>query len=227
METETPASSITIAIVEDDRETRTCLVELLKREPRIQCVGIFPTGEGAVRDIPLIRPEVALVDINLPGMSGIECVSLLKKQLPKLQVLVLTKYEESDLIFNSLRAGASGYLLKKMFTAELVSAIELVHAGGAPMSMQIARKVVDHFRLLKQPASDLDKLTPREQEVLALLAKGFFYKEISQRLGISFHTFRNHQRAIYEKLHVRSRTEATLKYLSEEQHGGGQSQDTA
>ncbi len=217
METPAGVQPITIAIVEDDIETRACLVELLRREPRVLCVGIYPTGEGAVRDMPLIKPEVALVDINLPGMSGIECVGLLKKQLPKLQVLVLTKYEESDLIFNSLRAGASGYLLKKRFTVELISAIEQVYAGGSPMSMQIARKVVDHFREAKQPVSDLDKLTTREQEVLALLAKGLFYKEISVRLGISFHTFRNHQRAIYEKLHVRSRTEAALKYLAEEQ----------
>jgi DNA-binding NarL/FixJ family response regulator len=136
---------------------------------------------------------------------------------------MLTKYEESDLIFNSLRAGASGYLLKKLLIRELISAIEQVHAGGAPMSMQIARKVVDHFHRIKQPASDLDKLTPREQEVLALLAKGFLYKEISDQLGISFHTLRNHQRSIYEKLHVHSRMEAALKYLGEEQKG--QSQD--
>ncbi len=126
---------------------------------------------------------------------------------------MLTKYEESDLIFNSLRAGASGYLLKKMLTMELVSAIEQVYAGGAPMSMQIARKVVDHFIQIKQQTTDLGRLTPREQEVLGLLAKGFLYKEISDRLGISLHTFRTHQRAIYEKLHVHSRTEAVVKYL--------------
>jgi DNA-binding NarL/FixJ family response regulator len=223
LDTKTTAPPIAIAIVEDDRETREGLVELLSRETRVHCVGIYPTGEIAVREIPLVKPEVALVDINLPKMTGIECVGLLKKQLPKLQVLMLTKYEESDLIFNSLRAGASGYLLKKLLIRELISAIEQVHAGGAPMSMQIARKVVDHFHRIKQPASDLDKLTPREQEVLALLAKGFLYKEISDQLGISFHTLRNHQRSIYEKLHVHSRMEAALKYLGEEQKG--QSQD--
>ena len=170
--------------------------------------------EAAVRGIPLAKPEVALVDINLPGMSGIECVSRLKKQMPSLQVLMLTKYEESDLIFNSLRAGASGYLLKKLLTVELVPAIEQVRAGGAPMTMQIARKVVDHFSQIQQRASTLNELSPREQEVLALLAKGYLYKEISDRLGISFHTLRNHQRAIYEKLHVHSRTEAAAKYLA-------------
>jgi DNA-binding NarL/FixJ family response regulator len=214
METKATVAPIAIAIVEDDQETREGLVELLNGETRVQCVGLYPTGEAAVREMPLAKPEVALVDINLPGMTGIECVSRLKMQLPALQVLMLTKYEESDLIFNSLRAGASGYLLKKMLTVELISAIEQVHAGGAPMTMQIARKVVDHFNRLKPPASDLDKLTPREQEVLALLSKGLLYKEISDRLGISFHTFRNHQRAIYEKLHVHSRTEAAMKYLA-------------
>lgn len=213
METKIPVTPITIAIVEDDRETREGLVELLSGESRVRCIGMYPTGEAAARDIPLVKPQVALVDINLPGMSGIECVSQLKQQLRELQVLMLTKYEESDLIFNSLRAGASGYLLKKMLTVELISAIEQVYAGGAPMSMQIARKVVDHFSQIRQPVSDLDKLTPREQEVLALLARGFLYKEISDRLGISFHTFRNHQRAIYEKLHVHSRTEAAGKYF--------------
>jgi DNA-binding NarL/FixJ family response regulator len=215
-DTTTPGAATTLAIVEDDRETREGLVELLSGESRVRCVGSYPTGEAAVRGIPLVKPEVALVDINLPRMSGIECVSQLKRQMPRLQVLMLTKYEESELIFNSLRAGASGYLLKKMVTVELISAIEQVSAGGAPMSMQIARKVVDHFSQIKQPTSALDKLTPREQEVLALLAKGFLYKEISDRLGISLHTFRNHQRAIYEKLHVHSRTEAVVKYLGRE-----------
>jgi DNA-binding NarL/FixJ family response regulator len=176
-------------------------------------VGIYPNGEAAVREIPALKPDVALVDINLPGMNGIECVAQLKKVLPKLQVLMLTKYEESDLIFNSLRAGASGYLLKKMANVELISAIEQVHAGGSPMTMQIARKVVEHFNQLKPPATELQKLSPREHEVLALLAKGFLYKEISDQLGISQHTFRTHQRAIYEKLHVHSRTEATAKYF--------------
>jgi DNA-binding NarL/FixJ family response regulator len=213
METKTRIAPITIVIVADDQDTREGLVDLLTGEARVRCVGVYPTGEAAIREIPLAKPDVALVDINLPGMSGIECVSRLKRQMRTLQALMLTKYEESNLIFESLRAGASGYLLKKLLTVELISAIEQVYAGGAPMSMLIARKVVDHFSQIKQPASDLDKLTPREQEVLALLAKGFLYKEISDRLGISYHTFRNHQRTIYEKLHVHSRTEAAGKYF--------------
>ena len=121
---------------------------------------------------------------------------------------MLTKYEESDLIFSSLRAGASGYLLKKMLTEELVSAIEQVYAGGSPMTMQIARKVVEHFNQIKSPTADLEKLTPREHEVLALLAKGFLYKEIADHMKISYATVHTHIRHVYEKLHVRSRTEA-------------------
>src|ERR1700749_683327 len=145
MDTKSASTPISIALVEDDQKTRNNLVELLRGESHVRCVGAYADGESAVREIPGIKPDVALVDINLPGISGIECVEALKKTLPKLQVLMLTKYEESDLIFSSLRAGASGYLLKKMLTVELISAIEQVYAGGAPMTMQIARKVVDHF----------------------------------------------------------------------------------
>jgi DNA-binding NarL/FixJ family response regulator len=216
METKTAVTAINLVLVEDDLKTRRSLESLLREESRVNCVGAYPNGEDAVREIPILKPEVALVDINLPGMSGIECVERLKKILPKLQVLMLTKYEESDLIFSSLRAGASGYLLKRMLTVELISAIEQVYAGGAPMTMQIARKVVEHFKQIKSPAADLEKLTPREHEVLALLAKGFLYKEISDQLGISLHTFRSHQRAIYDKLHVHSRTEAAVKYFGRE-----------
>jgi DNA-binding NarL/FixJ family response regulator len=179
----------------------------------LRCVSAHPTGEDAVLRLPQEQPDVALVDINLPGMSGIECVAKLKTQLPKLQVLMLTRYEQSDLIFNSIRAGASGYLLKKTPPEELIQAIEQVHGGGAPMSMQIARKVIDHFRQIQQPASDVEKLTPREQEILELLSKGCYYKEISNQLGISMNTTRTHLQHIYEKLHVQSRTAAVLKFL--------------
>ena len=130
MEPKTATFPITFVLVEDDPKTRENLTEFLSEEPRVHCVGSYPTGEAAVRGIPLAKPDVALVDINLPGMSGIECVGRLKKQMPSLQVLMLTKYEESDLIFNSLRAGASGYLLKKLLMVELIPAIEQVRAGG-------------------------------------------------------------------------------------------------
>jgi DNA-binding NarL/FixJ family response regulator len=204
---------ITVSIVEDSPDTRKHLVEFLKQEASVNCLSAYPSAEVAIPGILAENPEVVLVDINLPGISGIECVARLKARMPNLHLLMLTKYEESDLIFESLRAGASGYLLKKTLAVELVPAIELVCAGGAPMSMQIARKVVDHFHRIRQPASEMEKLTPREQEILALLAKGALYKEISSALGISLNTVRMHLKHIYEKLHVQSRTEATLKYV--------------
>jgi DNA-binding NarL/FixJ family response regulator len=204
---------ISISIVEDDKDTREHLLAFLSGDARLRCVSTYASGEAAVRVIANDQADVALVDINLPGMNGIECVARLKAQQPQMQVLMLTKYEESDLIFNSLRAGASGYLLKKKLTTELVPAIEQVLAGGAPMSMQIARKVVDHFHRIKRPASDVEKLTPREQEILRQLARGYSYKEISENLGISLNTVKTHLHAIYEKLHVQSRTEATIKFL--------------
>jgi DNA-binding NarL/FixJ family response regulator len=205
--------AITVSIVEDDRETRENLVELLNGSPGLKCISNFPTGESAIRSIPIEKPDVALVDINLPGMSGIECVGKLKAEFPALQILMLTTYEDSDLIFNSLRAGAKGYLLKNMPPEELVAAVAEVHAGGSPMSIQIARKVVDYFYQVRQTASEVEQLTKREQEILALLAKGSLYKEIGDALSISMSTVRTHVQHIYEKLHVQSRTEAARKFF--------------
>src|SRR5262249_51926774 len=149
----------------------------INRSRHVRCLNAYNTGEAGLTGIPTEIPDVALVDINLPGMSGIELVSKLKLVLPKLQVLILTSYVESRLIFDALRAGASGYLLKKTIPTELIPAIELVHNGGAPMSVQIARQVVDYFHQAGKPASDTESLTKREQEVLELLSKGFLYKE--------------------------------------------------
>lgn len=207
---------IRVSIVEDNRGTRESLNELLNRAPALHCVGAHSSGEEALRQIPAELPDVVLMDINLPQMNGIECVSRLKQQMPKTQVLMLTTYEESDLIFDSLRKGASGYLLKNMPPMELVQAIEQVHAGGAPMSMQIARKVVSHFQQIKKPQSDMEQLTKREHEILALLAKGFLYKEIADQLGVTLSTVRAHLHTVYEKLHVQSRTEAVVKFLERE-----------
>jgi len=205
--------TISVSLVEDHAGTREDLVTVITGTRGFRCLGVYANGEEALRGIATQMPDVALVDINLPGMSGIECVTKLKAIFPDLAILMLTTYEESELIFNSLRAGARGYLLKKMAPMELIPAIEQVHAGGAPMSMPIACKVVDYFQKRQQAASDLEKLTVREQEILGLLSKGFLYKEIGDQLGISFSTVRAHLRNIYEKLHVQSRTEATAKFL--------------
>jgi DNA-binding NarL/FixJ family response regulator len=206
---------ITVALVEDDAGTRENLMAIVEASPRMQCVCACATAEEALEKLPAIAPAVVLMDINLPGMSGIECVARLKAKLPKTQVLILTTYEDSKLIFDSLRDGASGYLLKNMEPVELVQAVEQVSAGGSPMSMHIARKVVSFFQQLKQttPTTDVHILTKREQEILALLAKGYLYKEIADQLGITPGTVRVHLHSVYEKLHVSSRTEAVVKFL--------------
>jgi DNA-binding NarL/FixJ family response regulator len=206
---------ITISIVEDHRDTRESLVALVNGTKGLRCLSTYSTGEAALRGVPVEKPQIALVDINLPGMSGIECVARLKAKMPSLEVVMLTTYEETELIFNSLRAGANGYLLKNMPPDELIAALEQVHAGGAPMSMQIARKVVDHFHQIRDP-SDIGRLTPREHEILTWLAKGCLDKEIVGKLGIGFTTVRTHLKHIYEKLHVQTRTEATAKFLKQQ-----------
>jgi DNA-binding NarL/FixJ family response regulator len=206
---------ISVSIVEDNPGTRENLVELLKRHANLRCLNAYGSGEAALAGIPRENPDVALVDIHLPGMSGIELVAKLKLRLPALQMLILTSYEQSRLIFDALRAGASGYLLKKSIPAELVQSIELVQGGGAPMSVQVARQVVDYFHQIAKPASDMEKLTKREQEVLGLLARGFLYKEISDQLAICLPTVKSHLKQIYEKLHVQTRTEAAVKFLEQ------------
>ena len=207
--------SIKISIVEDQSELRESLVEWLGNAPGLCCVGMHATGEDALKKIPAENPDVVLMDINLPGMNGIQCVARLKKTLPHTQVLMLTTYDEGDLIFDSLRAGANGYLLKNMPQEEMVQAVHQVHAGGAPMALQIARKVINHFHQTK-PSSELEQLTVRELEILRLLAKGHMYKEIADHLAISMSTVRTHVSAVYEKLHVHSRTEAAMKLAGRE-----------
>jgi DNA-binding NarL/FixJ family response regulator len=205
--------TIKISIVEDQAEMRHSLVEWLDHAAGLRCVGAHASAAEALARIPAENPDVVLMDINLNGMSGIECVARLKQKLPKIQVLMLTTYEDGDTIFDSLRAGANGYLLKNMPRAELVQAVEQVHSGGAPMSLQIARKVINYFHRDTQPASELEKLTSRELEILRLLAKGYMYKEIADQLAISMSTVRTHVSAIYEKLHVQSRTAAAMKLV--------------
>lgn len=201
---------IAISIVEDQAEVRESLVASLGNEPGIRCYGAHVSGEDALQKIPKENPDIVLLDINLPGMNGIQCVTRLKKRLPNIQILMLTTYDDGDLIFDSLRAGASGYLLKNISHQELVQAIQQVYAGGAPMSLQIARKVINYFQSSK-PASEIGDLSVRELEILRLLAKGYRYKEIADQLAINIGTVRTHVCHVYEKLHVNSRTEAAMK----------------
>ena len=207
--------TIGVSIIEDNQGTRDGLKTLLNRTAGLRCTGAHATGDDALRDIAAEKPDVVLVDINLPGMNGIECVGRLKGKVPKAQLLILTTYDQDDLIFESLRAGANGFLLKNMPPAELMQAIIQVHGGGSPMSMRIARKVVKYFQALQQPSPDVEALTRREHEIVSLLAKGFLYKEIGDQLGISLNTVRVHLHSVYEKLHVHSRTQAVLKVFGE------------
>jgi len=206
---------ITVSIVEDHEQTRATIVSLLQKAPSLRCLDAYPTAEAALDGVPAQRPDVLLVDIRLPGMSGIQCVARLKSKMPDLRVLRLTTYEERELIFDSLRAGASGYMLKNTLRSELLQAVEQVEAGGAPMSMPIARKLVGYFQDQSSNGSEVENLTEREQEILTQLAKGLQYKEIAENIGVKLETVRSHIKHIYDKLHVRSRTEATVKFLRE------------
>lgn len=205
-------SKISLAIVEDNESLRRNLAEMIRREATWKLCGEFADGESALEQLPGIKPSVVLMDINLPGMSGVECVSRLTQTLPDTLIIMVTVYDDSDSIFESLAAGACGYLLKPVQTEQLVAAINEVMAGGAPMSMSIARKLVQTFR---KPAPDLGdeaQLWPREIEILELLAKGFLKKEIAEKLGISYWTVQTHVGRIYKKLHVHSRAQAVAKF---------------
>jgi DNA-binding NarL/FixJ family response regulator len=206
--------SIQIAIVEDDRGLRESLAALINRAPRLRCIAEYSTAEAALVGIPQEQPNAALVDINLPGMSGIELVSQLKVKMPKLQLMMITMYEDCDQIFASLQAGATGYLLKRSQPAEIIQAVEQLTAGGSPMSPEIARKVVTFFHKSPSAKSEVSQLTKRETEILDQLAKGYMYKEIAENMGISMETVRTHLQHIYGKLQVHSRTEAVVKFLN-------------
>jgi len=208
----------TVSIVEDNEQLRSTLTRMINRAEGFQHLGDYGTAEAALEAIPKHPPNVVLMDINLPGMNGVECVRKLKQLAPATQVVMLTAYEDTENIFNSLAAGASGYLLKRSKSAEILEAIRDVQNGGSPMTTHIARKVVQSFQssAAAAPATTAEpseELSPREQEVLDLLSQGFMYKEISDKLGISFETVRTYIRRIYEKLHVRTRTEAVAKAL--------------
>jgi DNA-binding NarL/FixJ family response regulator len=210
------AMAIAVSIIEDDAPAREILADWIRRAEGFQFVSMHGTGEHAVKELPGQKPGVVLMDINLPGINGIECVRRLKPLLPDTQFVILTVYEDADHIFNALAAGATGYLLKQTPRTELLAALKQVHAGGSPMTSNIARKVVQSFRPPSGQApvscDDGVELSPRESEVLELLARGYLYKEIAESLGISLPTVNTYIRRIYEKLHVRSRAQAVAKY---------------
>jgi RNA polymerase sigma factor (sigma-70 family) len=203
---------ITVSIVEDNDQVRGSLARLINRAEGFRALSQYANAEDALEGLPRERPSVVLMDINLPGMSGVDCVRRLKQLAPEIQIMMLTVYEDTENIFNALAAGASGYLLKRTSTAELISAIHEVQQGGSPMTTHIARKVVQSFQRTASSRST-ENLSPREQEVLDCLAKGFLYKEIADNLGISYETVHTYIRRIYEKLQVRTRTEAVAKFL--------------
>lgn len=202
----------TISIVEDNEKLRGTLARVLDRAEGFRCVSQYPSAEDALKDLPNVKPDVVLMDINLPGMNGVECVRQLKKIAPQIQVMMLTVYEDTENIFDALSAGASGYLLKRTTGPELLDAIREMQRGGSPMTTHIARKVVQSFQR-NAPTQAAENLSEREQQVLDLLSKGLMYKEIADKLQISYETVHTYIRRIYEKLQVRTRTEAVAKFL--------------
>lgn len=200
-----------VAIVEDDLRWRTNVEWLIRETDGLEFVGSFGSGEDAVRDLPARRPQIVLMDINLPKMSGVECTRQLRAMLPETQIVMLTVYDDSDRIFQALQMGASGYLLKRASADEILQAIQDVHRGGAPMSAYIARKVVQSFQR-ETPSTKADEvLSKRESEVLGYVARGYSDKEVADALGLSPSTVRSYLKSIYGKLHVHSRTQAIMK----------------
>ena len=204
---------IKVVIVEDLEEVIEGLSAFINKDGALQLVAVFRTAEAAILELPLLKPDLVVVDINLPGMTGIECVRQVKQLVPKIQFMMFTVYENNDQVFDALKAGASGYLLKKTAPLQIIESIKELHAGGSPMSAAIARKLVSVFNEQNNqaPLRNDAVLSPREKEILQLVAKGLLYKEIADQLGISFHTVRQHIGAIYEKLHVHNKTEAINK----------------
>ena len=206
------AVAISVAIVEDDPQTREILADWIANSRGFRLAGEWENGERALELLPSTKPDVVLMDINLRGISGVEGVKQLKRILPATQFVMLTVYEDTDHIYNALAAGATGYLLKQTSREELLGAVEDVHRGGSPMDSRIARKVVQFFRQSQSAAPGGEALSPREEEVLGLLARGYLFKEIAAKLSVSVPTVNTYVRRVYEKLHVRSRGQAIAKY---------------
>jgi len=207
------SAPIAVAIVEDSDGIRESLVAFLNRAPGYRCAGAYANAESALTRLKQEPVEVVLMDINLPGTSGIEATRALKEVRPDARIVMLTVYEESKALFESLKAGACGYLLKRTPPQKILEAIRDAHAGGVPLNPQMAAKVANYFRQMDDAKSELNSLTPRERQTLELLAEGYLYKEIADRLGVSPGTVHQFSKQIYEKLHVRSRTEAVVKFL--------------
>src|SRR5437899_6760333 len=204
---------ITVSLVEDNEKLRGTLARVISRAEGFRCLSQYGSAEDALKALPQVRPEVVLMDINLPGINGVECVRQLKQLLPQTLVIMLTVYEDTENIFKALAAGAAGYLLKRTKSAELLEAIREVQRGGSPMTTHIARKVTQSFLKAGPSPQATENLSQREQEVLDCLSQGFLYKEIAEKLGISYETVHTYIRRIYEKLQVRTRTEAVAKLL--------------
>jgi DNA-binding NarL/FixJ family response regulator len=203
--------SISIAIVEDLEAVRNGLKDFISLSTDFLVVGVFKTGEEALKELPNIAPDIVIMDINLPGMNGIECIRQVKDKAPQTQFMMFTVYENDEKVFEALKAGASGYLLKNTGLLEIVESVKELHDGGSPMSANIARKLVNLVRDTGKDTAFMNVLSPREKEILQLLAKGLLYKEISHQLQITTGTVRIHIHKIYEKLHVQNRTEAINK----------------
>ena len=207
-------SQVSVAIVEDDNTIREGLAELIRSSDGFSCVGAYQSAEDALRDIDDVHPDVVLMDIHLPGMTGIECTRQLKSRIPTTQVMMLTVYENDENVFSALKAGAAGYMAKRTKPEKLLAAIRDLREGGSPMSLEIARRVVQTFHEQRTIAEhETEELTKREREILGYLSNGLRYKEIADRIFISPHTVRTHIHKIYEKLHVRTKSEAILKVM--------------
>jgi len=202
---------VSVAIVEDDVGLLAALARLIDTEPGFVFLGGFSTTSAALAGIPPLDPDVVIMDINLPDIDGVECVRRLKEICPRPHILMLTVYEDAEAVFSALRAGATGYLLKQTPFGEIIGALREIHQGGSPMSSQIARKVVQSFQDTGTVHREMETLSPREREVLELVAEGYLFKEIGEKLGVSFGTVHTYSRRIYEKLHVRSRGQAVAK----------------
>lgn len=215
MKSNSPNKAIRVAIVEDDGPLKKILVDALEESGDIKILGTFADAESAVKQMPSLKPDVAVVDIGLPGMDGVECVRRLKPQLPTTQFMMFTVYEDNQRLYAALAAGATGYLLKRASRSQLAEAVREIHEGGSPITSNIARKLVLSFQPQERQGKETQqvKLGPRENEILGLLAQGYSYKEIADQLQLSVRTIGSHIRSIYEKLHVHSRSQAVAKFL--------------